>query len=334
MERRWGGQDAEQVVAGGLLAPAAVQGLGALQVGHVDEHQAPVELLGGQRQPVEFGQGGEQKAVGVERRGRGDGQRRRTEQPDPAIDGGGDETGAVTGRLAGVEERRIPLRGGHPDHPVPGRQHAFAHDPGLLPRGQEALGARAWLHLAGDRGREVGDPGIDLPDQQPGHLRAGERGPGDATELGVGEPLGDVHRRGAALLTGDTEDQPSGPGAQDLPEIRLGLAFEMLGDEHVDRTLHDVPQHLWIGEADGPVAAAGERLAPRGARSPRACRPPAAPCSSPRSVRPLSPDSRAGGTARRGPPSTSHGCPAAPRVPGRGPRSDRSRGWCSADGPR
>ena len=70
---RAGIQDAEQAVAGGLLAPAAVLGLGALQVGQVDEHQAPVDLLGGQRQPMELGQGGEQEAVGFERRGRSGG---------------------------------------------------------------------------------------------------------------------------------------------------------------------------------------------------------------------------------------------------------------------
>ena len=333
MERRCGGQDAEQAVAGGLLAAAAVQGLGALQVGHVDQHQAPVELLGGQRQPVELGQRVEQQAVGVERRGRGDGQRGGAEQPDPAIDGDGDEAGAVTVRLAGVEERRVPLRGGHPDHPVPGRQHPFFHVPGLS-RGQEALGARARLHVVGDRGREVGDPGIDLPDQQPGRLGRGERGPGDGAELGVGEPLGDVHRRGAALLAGDTEDQPAGHGAQDLPEVRLRLVFGALGDEHVDRALHDVPQRLGIGEAHGPVAAADERLALRERDLPEPVDrlplhvPRLAPCA------PFSPIPRASGTARPRPASDPRGSPAAPRAPGRGPRSGRSRGWCSAGGPR
>ena len=322
------------MVAGGLLAPAAVLGLGALQVGQVDEHQAPVELLGGQRQPMELGQGGEQVAVGCERRGRSGGQPGGAEQPDPAIGGEGNEAGAVAGRLAGVEERGAPLRAGHPDHPVPCRQHPLAHGPGVLVRGQEPIGARARVHRAGDRHREVGDPGIDLPDQQLGDAGSGERGPGDAAEHGVGKPLGDVHRRGAALLLllGDVEEQPPGGGAQDLPEVRFRPVRGVLGDEHVDRALLDVPQYLGVGEVDGPVAATDERLALRE----RDLLDPVgglllhlpAPCAAFSSI------PRDGGTALRCPPSVSRGCPAAPRVPGRGPRSGRSRGWCSAGGRR
>ena len=138
----------------------------------------------------------------------------------------------------------------------------FARAFHLLAGGQEALGTRARHHLTGERGGYVRDPGFDLLGQQPGDLRVVERRERDATETGVGQPLGDVDRRGDSLILDGAEDQPSGPGAQELPEVR-GRLVGVIGNEHVDRALDDVPHHVGIRQADRTVAAADERFALR-----------------------------------------------------------------------
>ena len=156
-------EHAEQLAPRARRVVAAPAGARDLQVGFVDEQQAPVEPLGVQRQAVEPGQGRQQPSRRLQVARRPAGKPRRRVQPDPALQGQRNRRRAGRQCLAGADELDGPDPGpGGPDEALVGRHHAAGPGLDLLAPAEQLLRMRGQLDVAGHRGRDGSDPRVDL----------------------------------------------------------------------------------------------------------------------------------------------------------------------------